>query len=95
MCQSDVTPVTSNWVMGHRSPSPDFNTVHKCRNFDKLLEWVEEHDNGGASNGEHISHSFKLFNYVVNGFKPIFLILRLFPDAITDILNRCPKTDAE
>lgn len=22
--------------------------MHKCRNFDKLLEWVEEKDNGGV-----------------------------------------------
>lgn len=48
MCASDVTPVTSNWVQGHHSPHPDFNTMHKCRNFDKLLEWVEDHDNGGV-----------------------------------------------
>ncbi|OIW27028.1 hypothetical protein CONLIGDRAFT_647147 [Coniochaeta ligniaria NRRL 30616] len=48
MCASDVTPVTSNWVLTHHSPHPDFNTMHKCRNFDKLLEWAEEHDNGGV-----------------------------------------------
>lgn len=48
MCASDVTPVTSNWVLTHHTPHPDFNTMHKCRNFDKLLEWVEEHDNGGV-----------------------------------------------
>lgn len=48
VCSSDVTPVTSNWVHGHHSPHPDFNTMHKCRNFDKLLGWVEEHDNGGV-----------------------------------------------
>ncbi|KAK0724427.1 hypothetical protein B0H67DRAFT_470751, partial [Lasiosphaeris hirsuta] len=44
MCASDVTPVTSNWVLTHHSPHPDFNTMHKCRNFDALLGWVEEHD---------------------------------------------------
>jgi len=48
MCAGDVTPVTSNWVQTHHSPHPDFNTLHKCRNFDKLLEWVEEHDQGGV-----------------------------------------------
>ncbi|KAI0123234.1 hypothetical protein BJ170DRAFT_675069 [Xylariales sp. AK1849] len=48
MCASDVTPVTSNWVHSHHSPHPDFNTMHKCRNFDRLLEWVEENDNGGV-----------------------------------------------
>ncbi|KAJ4856547.1 hypothetical protein T069G_09915 [Trichoderma breve] len=48
MCESDVTPVTSNWVLTHHTPHPDFNTMHKCRNFTKLLEWVEEHDNGGV-----------------------------------------------
>jgi hypothetical protein len=48
MCAGDVTPVTSNWVRTHHSPHPDFNTMHKCRNFDKLLEWAEEHDQGGV-----------------------------------------------
>lgn len=48
MCTGDVTPVTSNWVLTHHSPHPDFNTMHKCRNFDKLLEFVEEKDNGGV-----------------------------------------------
>ncbi|KZM21317.1 hypothetical protein ST47_g7533 [Ascochyta rabiei] len=48
MCAGDITPVTSNWVLTHHSPHPDFNTMHKCRNFDKLLEYVEEHDNGGV-----------------------------------------------
>ncbi|KAJ5754098.1 uncharacterized protein N7511_008251 [Penicillium nucicola] len=48
MCAGDVTPVTSNWVLTHHSPHPDFNTMHKCRNFDRLLEFVEENDNGGV-----------------------------------------------
>ncbi|KAK5989899.1 hypothetical protein PT974_08162 [Cladobotryum mycophilum] len=48
MCAGDVTPVTSNWVLTHHTPHPDFNTMHKCRKFDKLLEWVEKHDNGGV-----------------------------------------------
>ncbi|KAF2206317.1 hypothetical protein CERZMDRAFT_28061, partial [Cercospora zeae-maydis SCOH1-5] len=48
MCYGDATSVTSNWVLTHHSPHPDFNTMHKCRNFDKLLEWAEEHDQGGV-----------------------------------------------
>lgn len=48
MCAGDVTPVTSNWVQTHHSPHPDFNTMHRCRNFDKLLEFVEEKDIGGV-----------------------------------------------
>jgi len=48
MCQADMTPVPSNWVHGHHDPNPDFNTMHKCRNFNHLLDWIERHDNGGV-----------------------------------------------
>ncbi|KAB8237446.1 oxidase ustYa family protein [Aspergillus alliaceus] len=48
MCTGDVSPVTANWVVTHHHPHPDFNTRHKCRNFDKLLEWAEERDHGGV-----------------------------------------------
>jgi hypothetical protein len=48
MCSGDVSPITANWVLTHHHPHPDFNTVHKCRNFDKLLEWAEEKDHGGV-----------------------------------------------
>lgn len=48
MCSGDVSPVTANWVITHRNPHPDFNTLHKCRDFDALLEWAEKKDIGGV-----------------------------------------------
>jgi len=43
MCTGDVGLITFDWVEGRDIPYPDFNTVHKCRDFDSLLEW--NHDN--------------------------------------------------
>ena len=35
--------VTYDWVRGWKVPLPDLNTVHQCRNFEKLLEWQDSH----------------------------------------------------
>ena len=32
-----------DWVSGWEVPFPDFNTYHKCRNFDAILDWVTTH----------------------------------------------------
>ena len=48
MYTGDVSPIVANWVHNYRNPHPDFNTLHKCRDFDKLLEWAEGKDNGGV-----------------------------------------------
>ncbi|KAK0707836.1 hypothetical protein B0H67DRAFT_671434, partial [Lasiosphaeris hirsuta] len=40
MCHSDVALVTHSWVDGYDTPLPDFNTWHKCRNFDALSEYA-------------------------------------------------------
>jgi hypothetical protein len=42
MCDADVGLIQMFWVKHHDHPWPDFNTVHKCRNFDAVLEWVIE-----------------------------------------------------
>ncbi|KAG2346640.1 hypothetical protein BDR05DRAFT_997586 [Suillus weaverae] len=43
MCTGDVTMITHDWVEGRTSPFPDFNVHHQCRNFDKVLNWIDEH----------------------------------------------------
>ena len=44
MCVGDVTPVLyvndPNTLKGHRL---DFSTQHKCRNYNDINRWVEDH----------------------------------------------------
>ena len=42
MCSADAGLITFRWVEGYDSPEPDFNTLHQCRSYAKLLEWNEE-----------------------------------------------------
>ena len=51
MCDTDVTVYTFNWVQNHSSPSPNFNTKHKCRNFDDVLAWSKAHRVPKPKNG--------------------------------------------
>lgn len=42
MCTSDVTPITI-WLPEYQeAATADFSTLHKCRNFDKILQWAQE-----------------------------------------------------
>ncbi|KAJ8593953.1 hypothetical protein M405DRAFT_761243 [Rhizopogon salebrosus TDB-379] len=43
MCRSDGTMITYDWMKGRNNPFPNFNVPHQCRNFDKILDWVDEH----------------------------------------------------
>ncbi|KAG2148196.1 uncharacterized protein EDB93DRAFT_1226238 [Suillus bovinus] len=43
MCNSDVGIITWYWVEGYSVPSPNFNTLHRCRNFEKIVDWSAEH----------------------------------------------------
>ncbi|KAG2346600.1 hypothetical protein BDR05DRAFT_997555 [Suillus weaverae] len=43
MCRGDVTMLTYDWVAGLKDPFPNFNIPHRCRNFEKVLDWVDEH----------------------------------------------------
>ncbi|KAH9828729.1 uncharacterized protein C8Q71DRAFT_792669 [Rhodofomes roseus] len=43
MCTADVGLITFNWVGNHRTPWPDFSTQHRCRNFDKIVDWNQAH----------------------------------------------------
>ncbi|KAG1718418.1 uncharacterized protein EDB91DRAFT_1297460, partial [Suillus paluster] len=38
MCNADVTMITWDWVEGHKSPYPNFNTRHQCRNLKR--SWI-------------------------------------------------------
>jgi len=43
MCTSDITPYLQMYDNKTKSGvTPDFNTQHKCRNFDKIHEWAEK-----------------------------------------------------
>ncbi|OJD11651.1 hypothetical protein AJ78_07621 [Emergomyces pasteurianus Ep9510] len=42
MCTADVGVFGQWWVDGV-GPFVDFNTVHKCRNFDDIRKWAEKH----------------------------------------------------
>ncbi|KAI0947367.1 hypothetical protein AcV7_009811 [Taiwanofungus camphoratus] len=44
MCHGDVGLITYEWVKGFSLPYPDFNTLHQCRNFDKILDWSYAHE---------------------------------------------------
>ncbi|KAG2051345.1 hypothetical protein BDR06DRAFT_1022753 [Suillus hirtellus] len=43
MCRADVTMLTYDWVEGVKDPFPNFEIPHRCRNFEKVLSWVDEH----------------------------------------------------
>ncbi|KAG2127964.1 hypothetical protein DEU56DRAFT_524091 [Suillus clintonianus] len=42
MCRGDVSMVTYDWVEDDELPTPNFDVPHQCRNFEKILDWVEE-----------------------------------------------------
>lgn len=43
LCRGDVTMLTYDWVEGLENPFPKFNIPHRCRNLEKVLDWVDEH----------------------------------------------------
>jgi len=43
MCSADTGIISYDWVSGWEVPFPDFNTYHKCRNFDAILDWTTNH----------------------------------------------------
>ncbi|KAG1852833.1 hypothetical protein DFJ58DRAFT_399084 [Suillus subalutaceus] len=43
MCNADVTMITWYWVQGHAVSYPNFNTRHRCRNYEKIMDWSVEH----------------------------------------------------
>ncbi|KAI9803591.1 MAG: hypothetical protein M1825_001934 [Sarcosagium campestre] len=53
MCDADVGVITYNWVEIRDQPWPDFNTKHKCRNFDAVFDWGVK--NQAKFSGEEIT----------------------------------------
>ena len=44
MCAGDVTPILSEVAPEEKGGyRPDFNTMHKCRDFEGIREWVDGH----------------------------------------------------
>lgn len=43
MCSADVTLLTGVWVEGYPRLSADFNTLHKCRDYEAIMRWNEAH----------------------------------------------------
>ena len=44
MCTGDVTPYLEIYDNSTALPiTADFNTQHKCRNFDKIQDWQRTH----------------------------------------------------
>ncbi|KAI9756384.1 MAG: hypothetical protein M4579_003888 [Chaenotheca gracillima] len=42
-CDADINVVTYNWVHNIQYPFPNANTLHKCRNFDTIMDWAKAH----------------------------------------------------
>ncbi|KAN0086036.1 protein of unknown function (DUF3328) domain containing protein [Tylopilus felleus] len=42
MCYPDLNMVMYYWVRGFHAPFGDSNTIHRCKNFDKILHWASE-----------------------------------------------------
>ncbi|MCJ1300462.1 hypothetical protein MMC08_003259 [Hypocenomyce scalaris] len=43
MCKADVDIVTHRWLDVRLHPFPDFNVQKRCRDFDAILKWQEDH----------------------------------------------------
>ncbi|KUJ22169.1 uncharacterized protein LY89DRAFT_768471 [Mollisia scopiformis] len=39
MCDADVGIITYDWLEKHKSPVPNFNTVHRCRDLKRVWSW--------------------------------------------------------
>lgn len=40
MCDGDLGMITYNWVKHLSHPTPNFNTVKKCRDFEAIKRWA-------------------------------------------------------
>ncbi|OAL37120.1 hypothetical protein AYO20_03598 [Fonsecaea nubica] len=44
MCKSDLGLILFHWVKGIQIPSPDFNTLHQCRDPEAVLSWARANE---------------------------------------------------
>ncbi|KAG1724443.1 uncharacterized protein EDB91DRAFT_1062841, partial [Suillus paluster] len=42
LCHSDVVTISYDWERSGAFP-PSFNVRHQCKDFEKILDWVDEH----------------------------------------------------
>ena len=43
MCNADAGLMSHHWIEGYPRPYANFNTWHKCRNFEQVLDWAYKH----------------------------------------------------
>jgi hypothetical protein len=43
MCYADVTPFLHEVSDAEMGATPDFNTQHRCKKYDKIQEWQRTH----------------------------------------------------
>ncbi|KAL9625353.1 MAG: hypothetical protein Q9160_000416 [Pyrenula sp. 1 TL-2023] len=46
ICAADSSPMAFYWIKGYPRPYPNFNTWHKCRDYDALQAWAEQQSVG-------------------------------------------------
>jgi len=58
-CSADTSLITFDWIEDYPIPWPNFSSTHKCRNWDKVLDFAHgEYDKmmSYASKGNGIKH---------------------------------------
>ena len=41
MCKGDMTPIPVYWAQSINATQPSFETMHTCRNFKDIRDWIE------------------------------------------------------
>ncbi|KAK7696234.1 hypothetical protein QCA50_000887 [Cerrena zonata] len=54
MCSSDISVIVWQWDDAAQVASPRMDTVHSCRNFDKVVEWAKDHRNAHFDVNVHV-----------------------------------------
>jgi len=47
MCSADVTPMVWTWDEEAQRSFPRSDTLHSCRNFEKIQEWAKDNQVNG------------------------------------------------
>jgi hypothetical protein len=47
MCSADVTPLVWTWDEEAQRSFPRSDTLHSCRNFEKIQEWAKDNQVNG------------------------------------------------
>lgn len=92
MCRGDVAIVTYDWAEGIEDPFPNFNVLRRCRNFEKLLNWVDEHVRNIASSSLHPTWS--VWKILLICFPLLNGILDIAPDGSFDMDQVTPDVPA-